>query len=694
MKRIFYIAFFISLFRVTSNAQTSNPDCPNGDAEANSFNNWATQMAISTAPTQNLNSFTSGFNPSRTGVLNSSSTYPVIPPFMTFGGVDQYGGFAVPSQGVYCFRIGNNAANFKADMLNYSFQVTPNNAHFKFRYAVVLEDGGHSSGENPWVSMYMTLGNTHIPNVMSPLDMSLFTSTTRQYVANTSDPYFKVSSRNSSVVYKDWQCVEYDLTPYIGATVTFNFIARDCTQGAHFGYAYLDGLCTDWPATSVIAINKTEFCDDGQPVMVDASASTGENRWLLEVAECDAAGFPIANGDAASQWYLGQQAPANINVNQFFNNAGKKFKCGKYYRVIVGVMNDCSLWHAERKIIHFNCPPTNAGTNLVFCCGNGPNFGTLSLGQMESQPGYTYQWSSYPTGFSSSQAQTTTPIPTKSTAYILTTRDATGCLVQDSVIIRYQNAKMKLTFKKEFYDGYVVCDLRKHYSAMVSDMDCPGEDPYFVNNYPVVTQNSIQWQFQSAPNGVVTASGTGSNFIAPNADGVTKVFVVNSCTSTAQADNVQFKQYGNSLIAPLAFSPHGFNTLFQIQDYGLNAPPLGTGPAYNAIDFKLYIFDRGGRIIRTVDKFTYSNSTDILRPLINGEIQWDGRNNQGNVVEQGTYNYFLNMKYCDSNEYVPACLEGAKMQNMCFNWALDFWGLNYVCTDTRQLCIGAVYLSE
>ena len=693
MKTITYLIFLFALFQLSGKAQTSNPDCPNGDAEANSFTSWTTRMSTSTNPAQNPNNFTSGFSPLRAGVHNSTSTFGISPnPNMITNGLDYYGGFAIPNQGVYCFRIGNNAPGYKADLLSYSFQVTPSNAHFKFRYAVVLEDGGHPSGENPFVSMYMCLGNTHIPNIMSPLDMNLWGRTSRQYIANTSDPYFKVSSRDNSVVYKDWQCVEYDLTLFIGATVTFNFIARDCTQGAHFGYAYLDGLCTDWPATAVIAINKTEFCDDGQPVLVDASASTGEDRWLLEVAECDAAGFPIPNGDAASKWYLGVQAPANINVNQFFSDAGKKFKCGKYYRVIVGVMNDCSLWHAERKIIHFNCPPINAGTNLVFCCGNGPNIGTLSLGQMESQPGYTYQWSSYPTGFSSSQAQTTAPIPTKSTAYILTTRDATGCLVQDSVIIRYQNAKMKLDMKKEFYDGYIACDLRKHYSANVSDMDCPDEDPYFVNNYPVVTQNSIKWEFQSAPSGFVTASGTGSNFIAPNADGVTKVFVVNSCTSTAHGDNVQLKQYGNSLIAPLAFSPHGFNTLFQIQDYGLNAPPLGTGPAYNAIDFKLYIFDRWGRIIRTVDKAQVGRAP--LEPLRNGDIQWDGRNNQGDVAEQGTYNYFLNMRYCDSNEYVPACLEGAKMQNMCFKWALDFWGINYVCTDTRQLCIGAVYLSE
>ncbi len=688
MKKIIHLTLLAVLFQLACIAQTSNPDCPNGDAEGNSFNNWTTRMATSTAPTQSLNNFTNGFSSTRTGVHATNSSFGVTSPAMLTGGIDYYGGFAVPSQGVYCFRVGNNLTGAEADMISYSFQVTPNNAHFKFRYAVVLQDGGHTGGENPWVNMYMSLGATHLPNVNSTLAMNLWLNTSKSYVANTTDPYFKVSNVNSSVVYKDWQCVEYDLTPYMGYVVTFNFIARDCSQGAHFGYAYVDGLCTEWPAISNIRINKTEFCDDGQPVIIDASASTGENRWFLEVAEVDAAGYTVPNGDVASQWYLGQQAPANINVNQFFNNAGKTFKCGKYYRVNVAVMNDCSLWNVQSKFIHFNCPPINAGINLTFCCGNGPNIGTLSLGKFESIPGSTYQWTSFPSGFSSTQAQTTVPIPPRSTAYILTTRDATGCLVKDSIIVRYQNANMRLNLTKEFYDGYIICDLQKHYSAQVTDMDCPGEDPYFINNYPVVTQNSIKWTFQAAPNNVVTATGTGPTFTAPNADGITKAVVVSACAAQSKGDNVQLKQYGGSLIGPNSFTPNGVNPLFQIQDYGPNAPPLGTGPAYNAINFKLYIFDRGGVIIKTVDKFTVVRQA--LEPLKNGDIQWDGRNNQGNIVPFDTYTYFLNIQYCGNDKLEPACIEGAGIESMCFNWVIDFWGLNYVCNDRRKVCVGHV----
>jgi len=684
MKTFIYMTFLVVLFQVTGKAQTSNLGCPNGDAEDNSLTNWSTLMATSTAPSQTLNAFTNGFSGARTGVHSSTSNYTP----MLINGIDQYGLFAVPSQGAYCFRVGNNMTGAEADMMHYSFLVTPNNANFKFRYAVVLQDPGHTQGQNPSVSMYMNLGTSHIPNLFSPVDVKLFRDTHRGHVADLNNPYFKRASIDRSVVYKDWQCVEYDLTRYIGSTVSFNFMVRDCSLGGHFGYAYLDGLCTSWPAIAAMTINKTEFCNDGQPVMVDASASTGEDRWFLEVAEVDAAGNTVAGGDMVGQWFLAQQAPANINVSQFFASKNKAFKCGNYYRINIAVMNDCAQWNVQSRFIHFKCPPINAGPNLALCCGT-PNPGTLNLGQLPAQPGFSYQWHSFPAGFTSSLAQTSVPIPSLSTAYILTVTDALGCKATDSVIVRYHNPNMRLSVTKNFFDGYQLCDLKKYYSANVTDADCPGENPYFANNYPATTNSSIQWQFQNTANNTFGPTGTGPDFAAPNADGITQTRISNACVTLTHHDNVQFKQSSNSLIAPNSFAPNGGNNpIFQIFDYGVNAPPRGQGPAYNAVDFRLYIIDRNGNVIKKIEKDDVGR--DVLEPLKNGDIQWDGKDKKGSMVPFGTYNYFLNLQYCNSGEYVPVCIEGTQMQSVCFDYTISFGGLNFVCNDRRKVCVGAV----
>ncbi|MBK6698311.1 MAG: hypothetical protein IPG55_00095 [Saprospiraceae bacterium] len=51
------------------------------------------------------------------------------------------------------------------------------------------------------------------------------------------------------VVYKDWSCVEIDLSDYVNQIVQIEFRNRDCTAGAHFGYTYLDNLCLKCPCS-------------------------------------------------------------------------------------------------------------------------------------------------------------------------------------------------------------------------------------------------------------------------------------------------------------------------------------------------------------------------------------------------------------------------------------------------------------
>lgn len=699
MKKLNFILCFYLFSIVNIRAQQSNPACPNGDAESNSFANWSTFLGLSTNP-QNMSNFSQGFDANRTGVHSGSSFFtPVGPPIghppMLQGGVDYYGGFTIPNQGAYCYRIGNNTlqssgSNGDADLMRYTFLVTNNNKHFKFRYALVLQDGGHSAGENPSVTMYMTLHNLLYPIPSpSPLwiqQLWLFNNTYKKVIADVNNPFFKQSTAPgaTNVVYKDWQCVEYDLSHFVGQTVSLIFMARDCSLNGHFGYAYLDGLCTNWPATAVMNLNVKEFCDNGQSVIMNGAASTGEDRYFVEVAECDAAGNLTPNGDIVSDWFLGQQVPANFSVDQFYKNKGKQFKCGKYYKVKLAVMNDCAVWNETNEIIHFNCPPIDAGKNVTLCCGEGlANDNPITIGT-PAISGLTYNWTSYSPGFTSTNAVETINPPLVSTAYILTVKDQNGCKATDSIIVRYQNSGISMDITKP-YDGYYICDLQKHLHANINNTDCPKEDPYFIKNYPIITPNSVTWLFFNFATLSFSNINHGLDYTAPNQNGLVYAVVGNGCKNIIKTEPVSYlPQHNAQVLAPNAFTPNGdgLNDEFQIIEYGLNAPPIGQGPAYNAIDFKLTIYDRWGTtVLRTITKSDIGRAAN--EPLKNGDIKWDGKDSGGQLVANDVYNYTLEIQYCGNSSFTNVCFPGADY-NPCIQWVWIF------CVKHLQGCVSHV----
>ncbi|MBS1635220.1 MAG: hypothetical protein JST26_04800 [Bacteroidetes bacterium] len=671
MKKYIFIWCFSLFICEIAKAQQSNPDCPNGDVESGSFANWATYTGVSSNP-QNMNSFTMTYNSSRAGVQcgagsGSCSGFQLNPwPIMIQGGIDKYGNFALPNQGTYCFRLGNNGISsgsyndgYQADLLRYTFVVTNNNKHFKFRYAVVFQDGGHPSGVNPEVLSYITLGNKIFPSSFGPFwinDFHLYAQTIRVQVADANNPYYKHSTYAGAqnVIYKDWQCIEYDLSQYVGQTVSFIFLARDCAQGGHFGYAYVDGLCTDWPAIANIKLNMTDFCDNGVPVILDASGSTGEDRWNLDIAECDASGNLISGGVDINEWFYGVQAPSNFDITQWYASKGKKFKCNSYYKVKVGVLNDCASLNEKSQIIHFRCPTAIAGADQNVCCpkegianDNPPCF---SFG-VPPDPSLSYSWTSFPVDFQSNHSQIN-PCPSVSTAYILTVTDHNGCKATDSVIVRFKPSALGLTITSPNASptGCTACGADKILKAQYGFNPCTEDDPYFEANYPTLTPNSVSWIFYDPKTNTYSPIAHGDTYTPPNADGVVYTNVTDGC-ATALVKTV-VKAY----TPPSSFSYWAANAMdlsnpnplisnLIIYDGSSNAPAYGIGPAYGASDFVLTVYDRWGNVIRTVSKVDVGldNSSDCLKQ---GDVRWDGRDENGQDLPEGVYSFQLCMQFC------------------------------------------------
>ena len=222
--------YFANCYQFDLNIQftpiTPQPSCTNIGFNSNNFNGWFGTTGLSTrayigAPTPN-------YNPSALGIVNGRHT-------IMSGGNDPCAGFprVDPLGGPFSVRLGNNNVNSEAERLTQTFMVTPSNNSFTYRYAVVFEDPGHTSNEQPFFRALLRDQNGNI------IPCSEFVVS-----AAGNLPGFFNSPTCTGVRYKPWSTVNVDLDNYIGQQVTAEFTTGDCAQGAHYGYAYIDAACS------------------------------------------------------------------------------------------------------------------------------------------------------------------------------------------------------------------------------------------------------------------------------------------------------------------------------------------------------------------------------------------------------------------------------------------------------------------
>lgn len=161
-------------------------------------------------------------------LVDNSSTDPNV-------GINQ----VAPTGSNRAVRIGNSIPGNGAELLSKTFVVDASKPLISFWYALVLEDPNHNASDQPSFRVRVIDGNgNEIPGTVNLGNGS------DEAIANAANPYFQSTTVNgTTVVYKDWSCAQIDLHQYIGKQVTVQFITKDCSQGGHFGYAYLDDFC-------------------------------------------------------------------------------------------------------------------------------------------------------------------------------------------------------------------------------------------------------------------------------------------------------------------------------------------------------------------------------------------------------------------------------------------------------------------
>jgi len=200
-------------------AQPSTPmaSCTNIDFEQGTLAGWTA---------------TNGYHPlyNATGCCPTAGGAQAI---VTGAGTDACGGFPVVAPGgTFSVKLGNNGIGGIADRLEQTFQVSSANTNFSYAYAVVLQDPGHATADQPSFQIEMLDGNgNQIP------------CTFYQVSAGQGIPGFINSTNCPGVIYKPWTTVSVDLSTYVGQNVTIRFTTYDCALGGHYGYAYIDGSC-------------------------------------------------------------------------------------------------------------------------------------------------------------------------------------------------------------------------------------------------------------------------------------------------------------------------------------------------------------------------------------------------------------------------------------------------------------------
>lgn len=197
-------------------------------------------------------------------VAGFSSSQHVV---QTVGGFDPVVGAALPvvgpGGGSSSLMLGDGPiTGGYASRASISFTVSAANANFTYRYACVLQDpvSGHADPERPYF-------NVHLRDGSGALIMC------GEYMVMAKPPVvgFTETSPGSAIWWRNWTTVMVPLSSYIGQCVTVQFTSSDCSQGGHYGYAYIDGDCD--PLT--LLSSSPSICGGGSVTLTAPAGAAG-----------------------------------------------------------------------------------------------------------------------------------------------------------------------------------------------------------------------------------------------------------------------------------------------------------------------------------------------------------------------------------------------------------------------------------
>ncbi|MCT4580132.1 MAG: hypothetical protein N4A35_01835 [Flavobacteriales bacterium] len=675
--RLFFYCILLLFF---SNSIISQSPCNNGGFENNNLSNWTTYTGVNVAGVVDLGAVTMEEVTGRHTVVEAG-----LDPILFSLGVN----LPMVDEGSYSLRLGNNNVESEADLAKYTFNVNSSNANFSFRYSMVLEDPNsgalaneHEANEKPFFS-YVIYTGSGFPN-FSPFGNNVIDMS--QWVSDVNDPFF---AEIGVLAYRDWSTVCIDLSNYIGQEVSILFVTADCSLSGHYGYAYIDGLCSNNDPVPLFDID-SEYCVN-HPVIADASASLREDNYFWSIQESLSDWTPV--GVEYSAWFEAEQAGI-IDLKSFLEGKGGNFECDKYYRIKLAVGNECNPWVSVTKLIRIRCVEIGNFQDMFFCCGETPK---VNLKPPRSNLNYTYNWSSFPNIpiYSNAQGNGITIYPTESTTIIVNASDNQYNCDNDTEEVNIWFVDEISVRIIEENEG--CCNKRLTAVIDIKDDDCNLSQN---QKDKIRDQISIKWNTGETSESIIIADTVLREYsVALEGIHFKSDCYINADTIMTNVDAGKYMNttiYSKQLIAPNTVTPTeegGLNDTLKILEFGPSAPYEGEPNAYGIIGYHLTIYSREGQLIR-----------DILVEDCNihqGDIRWDCRNNSGHLVMGGVYVFRLEMKTC--NGWHPVCsiitngifgeTEMEDATNLCIDGYVSpfTWPpFSLVCTDYLSPGVGDI----
>ncbi|MBO4581931.1 MAG: T9SS type A sorting domain-containing protein [Bacteroidales bacterium] len=136
----------------------------------------------------------------------------------------------IPDGYSYSLKLGNDQSGAETEAVSYRMTVDSSNSLLILAFAYVMR-GTHVSADMPRFTMNIYDTNWNILNV--PCCNNNFVTAQGLSELACSD----------SIVARNWTTIGFSLESLIGQTIIIFFETRDCTQGGHYGYAYLACAC-------------------------------------------------------------------------------------------------------------------------------------------------------------------------------------------------------------------------------------------------------------------------------------------------------------------------------------------------------------------------------------------------------------------------------------------------------------------
>lgn len=140
----------------------------------------------------------------------------------------------LPSGESRVVKLGNERTGAEAEAVTYQFTVNPDYAILLLKFAVVFEDPGHPSPDQP----------RFVVRVLNSAGQLVESCAEYDVTAAGDIPGFQTyTSGWRNVRWRPWTNVGIDLSDYAGQQIRLQFVTYDCNWHGHFGYAYFTASC-------------------------------------------------------------------------------------------------------------------------------------------------------------------------------------------------------------------------------------------------------------------------------------------------------------------------------------------------------------------------------------------------------------------------------------------------------------------